>query len=302
VPVGETVDYTQQGLQSGTSYQFRLMSYRGTPNVDAVFGGFSNVVSVTTAGSPPPPPPPPSQGSHFRAHEPPGMTPLTNRPFSKLDEGWDVEFDGDPESIASDAGAPLSPPSVLQLTYPSGFAGGGPGGNVGSYWFGRGYRTIYVYVAWKIDDNWYGHESGTNKQFFIGTEAATSSAGNNTFFSAQAIGHGRVSLRVSGQDHCCGVPYLAYDANGGDGTLWRGRWTSLEFVLTANTPGVRDGRLEVWVDGAKTHDHVDFGPLREGEGPGFDRFLWSSIWGGVGGTVPEAQHIWVDHIYVSGKE
>ncbi len=41
-----------QGLSPGTSYQFQLVSFRGTPNVDAVFGGLSDVVSATTAATP----------------------------------------------------------------------------------------------------------------------------------------------------------------------------------------------------------------------------------------------------------
>ncbi|HVH66627.1 MAG TPA: Ig-like domain-containing protein [Gemmatimonadales bacterium] len=40
---------TVLGLVPATGYQFQLVAFRGTLNVDAVFGGFSNVVSGTTA-------------------------------------------------------------------------------------------------------------------------------------------------------------------------------------------------------------------------------------------------------------
>jgi hypothetical protein len=39
---------TVLGLAPVTGYQFQLVAFRGTLNVDAVFGGFSNVVSGTT--------------------------------------------------------------------------------------------------------------------------------------------------------------------------------------------------------------------------------------------------------------
>src|SRR5437773_701688 len=48
-----------RGLQPATAYQFQMVAFRGTLDVDAVFGGLSNIASgTTTSGSPPPPPPP----------------------------------------------------------------------------------------------------------------------------------------------------------------------------------------------------------------------------------------------------
>lgn len=46
--VGVSRDYTVTGLQAGTDYGFRLISYRGTPSVDAVYGSLSNVASGLT--------------------------------------------------------------------------------------------------------------------------------------------------------------------------------------------------------------------------------------------------------------
>jgi uncharacterized protein YjdB len=56
VPVAGTVigarrNCTVLGLQSGTGYQFQLVPFRGTLNVDAVFGGLSPVASGTTVSS-----------------------------------------------------------------------------------------------------------------------------------------------------------------------------------------------------------------------------------------------------------
>src|SRR5206468_12265934 len=39
------------GISAGTGYQVQLISFRGTLNVDAVFGALSNVASGTTSAS-----------------------------------------------------------------------------------------------------------------------------------------------------------------------------------------------------------------------------------------------------------
>jgi len=49
--IGATRSCTVAGLSPGTSYQFQLVAFRGTLNVDAVFGAFSNVASGTTTNS-----------------------------------------------------------------------------------------------------------------------------------------------------------------------------------------------------------------------------------------------------------
>src|SRR6266576_195206 len=49
--IGATRSCTVAGLTAATSYQFQLVAFRGTLNVDAVFGGLSNVASGTTANS-----------------------------------------------------------------------------------------------------------------------------------------------------------------------------------------------------------------------------------------------------------
>src|SRR5207244_10242457 len=52
--IGAKRSCTVLGLASVTGYQFQLIAFRGTLNVNAVFGGLSNVVSGTTTGTPVP--------------------------------------------------------------------------------------------------------------------------------------------------------------------------------------------------------------------------------------------------------
>ncbi|PYO44340.1 MAG: hypothetical protein DMD29_00665, partial [Gemmatimonadetes bacterium] len=49
--IGATRSCTVLGLQSGVTYQFQLVAFRGTLNVNAVFGALSNVASGTTSAS-----------------------------------------------------------------------------------------------------------------------------------------------------------------------------------------------------------------------------------------------------------
>jgi uncharacterized protein YjdB len=49
--IGATRTCTVLGLAAATSYQFQLVAFRGTVNVNAVFGALSNVASGTTAAS-----------------------------------------------------------------------------------------------------------------------------------------------------------------------------------------------------------------------------------------------------------
>jgi len=49
--IGAARTCTVAGLTAATSYQFQLVAFRGTLNVDAVFGALSNVASGTTANS-----------------------------------------------------------------------------------------------------------------------------------------------------------------------------------------------------------------------------------------------------------
>jgi uncharacterized protein YjdB len=52
--IGATRTCTVLGLTKATAYQFQIVAFRGTLNVNAVFGGLSNVASGTTRSSQPP--------------------------------------------------------------------------------------------------------------------------------------------------------------------------------------------------------------------------------------------------------
>jgi len=241
----------------------------------------------------------------FRAHEPGGMTRLTERPFSSLSEGWWWEFGKDDVSratIVSDAGSPHSPSSVIQFNYPEGLDGGRGSNNRGIADFGGVYKTVYIYHTFKMDPTWQGHQSSGNKIWYIHHEDPPLRSGWSTFFFAQVIGDGPVRAAIEGQEHSEPTPFLRLLPNAGSASLVRDRWHELEFLLIANTPGQQNGTLKVWVDGVPSHEYSDVGYLREGGGEGFDRFQFDPIWGGIGDVKTSDQWLRVGHVYVSGSK
>ena len=54
--IGSRLTCTVLGLSASTNYNFQLVPYRGTLNMNAVFGGLSNIAAATTTAEAPPAP------------------------------------------------------------------------------------------------------------------------------------------------------------------------------------------------------------------------------------------------------
>src|SRR3989475_7233916 len=70
---------TVLALAAGTTYSFELVAFRGTLNVNAVFGDLSNVATGTTQAAGDPPPPPSQPGAN--PNEPAGVPPVAGNHF-----------------------------------------------------------------------------------------------------------------------------------------------------------------------------------------------------------------------------
>ncbi|NNF13902.1 MAG: hypothetical protein HKN72_11795 [Gemmatimonadetes bacterium] len=281
----------------------------GNANIFAIAQGLSATIPTTIQRAdalpgPPPPLPEGSQSRFFRAHEPSGMTRVTERSFTSLTEGWTYDFDRDPggkATIVSDSDSPHSPSGVVQFNYREGLPGGRGSVNRGIEVFNASYRRIYLYHTFKMDPNWQGHQSRTNKVWYIHHEDPPIRAGWSTFFSAGTIDDRPVDVVVEGQEHAEPTPFLRFRPNVEGERLVRGRWHELEFLLTGSTPGQQNGSLKVWVDGVLTHEYSDVGYFREGGGDGFDAFQFDAIWGGIGDEKVSDQWLRVGHVYISGS-
>src|SRR5438046_745895 len=166
---------TVLGLSPATAYGFQLIAFRGTLNVNAVFGSLSNSASGTTATGQAQQPQPPQQPQQPQPapsgtwpHEPSGASVIGDQGFNSLTtgDGWTIaDNNSGLGSVVSEWTAPLSPTGVLQYLYPVGFTGGtGPAAE----WHGLpGLSQVFVGMWWKVSNPWQGHASNVNKIAFL---------------------------------------------------------------------------------------------------------------------------------------
>jgi uncharacterized protein YjdB len=291
VLTGRTISWSSgtpaAGSVSGTGLVIGLAV--GTTTVTATSEGKTGTSVITVAAAPPPPPP----GSV----EPSGMTTLTERPFSALNEdGWASQGD---YSIQSDATAPYSPSSVGQIRFSAGFGSGNAPAVLEKVWSGTN-KTLYVSFWLKLSSNWYGNDAGVNKifHFWIGDS-------NRLVLNARGTGNGTLTAEVELQGIVRGGNYdggttALFEPNlGPSGTIVRGQWLHWEAIFTGNSSGTADGKVEWWLNGTKVGSYSG---LQFVSGTGiWQEMEWSPTYGGSGAPVPATQYQWIDHLRVSGK-
>ncbi len=263
----------------------------GSTQITATSETKTGSAAVTVTAVPPPPPP----GSF----EPSGMTVLTQRPFSAMNEdGW-TNTGSSSYTIVADGTAPKSPSSVGQVKFPAGFGSGNAPAVLEKVWSGT-QKTLYVSFWVKFSSNWDGNDAGVNKifHFWIG-------GSNRLVLNARGVGSGRLLTEVELQGIKAGGNYDAgttalFTANlGPSGELVRNQWLHWEAVFVGNSSGVSDGTVDWWVDGVKVGHYSG---LQFVSGAGlWQEMEWSPTYGGAGAAVPADQYQWIDHLYISGK-
>jgi hypothetical protein len=308
--IGSQLSCTVLGLTPATNYNFQLIAFRGTLNVNAVFGSTSNIVAATTtAGSAPPPPPPGS-------NEPSGMTILTERPFSLLTEnGWGPAWDegggGGPGnfSIVSDPTAPKSPNSVGQMRYPVGLVGGYPPAVVGSGFPGSP-RTIYISMWVKLSPNWVANPGAAGAKIAhvwingVNRIYMWLSGVNGPFVpmvNLQQLARSWDARPQGGQGSGISVN-LSPNISGQTGVqVGQSQWIKWEAVLYGGTAGNADGTVDWWINGVKVGHYTGIPFVAAGGSEAWEMLEWNPTWGGLGGSITTVQYMWMDHIYISGK-
>lgn len=253
--------------------------------ITATSEGVSGSATVNVQAAPPPPP----GGSN----EPGGMTVIVDRAFNALGEsGWYDESNPN-VYLETDATAPKSPGSVIVQRYPTGFGGGASPG-ISEKGLGSRYTTLYVSYWMKLSSNWYGHPgSSVNKQMHLWING-----GNHVFTLAYGSGSGSLRAEIWLQGTAAGERNLQANL-GNPGTITRGQWHRWEILLTSNTNGAANGRIEWWLDGVKIGQYYDV--RLEPVTSSWETIQWSPTWGGTGSSVPATQFESVDHLYISGK-
>ena len=271
----------------------------GTAHIAAASEGQSGSATLTVTTTPPPPP-----GSA----EPTGMTPITERPFNAaVEDNWLLPSWAQPYfTVVSDATAPKSPANVARVRYPAGWTGGDSPALEERDLAGSA-TTLYVSMWMKLSSNWVGHPTGTNKVIHLWINGI-----NRVFAFADGSGSNILTPRIGLQQ--IAAPYdngfgqvatgvdLRPNVAGQTGVqVIRGRWHRWEIVLVGNTPGTSNGSVSWWLDGVLVGRYTGIQYVGAGGSNTWDIIKFDPTWGGLGGTIPAEQYLYMDHLYISGK-
>src|SRR5213080_542312 len=283
---------TVLGLSPATAYGFQLIAFRGTLNVNAVFGSLSNSASGTTATGQAQQPQPPQQPQQPQPapsgtwpHEPSGASVIGDQGFNSLTtgDGWTIaDNTRGLGSVVSDGTAPFSPTGVLQYLYPVGFTGGtGPAAE----WHGLpGLSQVFVGMWWKVSNPWQGHASNVNKIAFL-----FPGSGGDMYIAMYGTPGGPYELKVIPQFP--GLPSNWLEPNVAHVPVQLGTWHRIEWLINYN-----GGVVQWWLDGQLVGSYTGV-PFPSGA---MTEFKMSSTWGGIGGSKSEDDYYWFDHVHVSG--
>lgn len=222
-------------------------------------------------------------------HEPTGFNVISDQPWDSVTSlGWRLEF-GVMPVIVPDATARLSPPSVLQITYPVGFqSGSAPSTVVHSV---AGMRQLYIGMWWKASNPWQGNDSNSNKIQYIFTNASGSA-----FMVMYGRPGGPYELRVFPQFKTSSDVWLTPNVTNVPVTL--GQWHKIEWLLVANTTtDPPNGICRWWLDGQLIGDYTNVSYPAEP----FYEYKVAPVFGGNGIAKVETDYFWYDHVHLSGR-
>src|ERR1035437_6975966 len=298
---------------------------------------FINPVAASTVTTKPAPVPPPvvsNNTSSLYPNQPAGFT-----RFAELDMstpwpvGYTVHNAGDPGclngtgfveqtlsyvSVQSDGTAPQSPPGVLQYTFHNdqvpGMGGGG--GLLGVWsngsnesWGSVEYKELYestwikipsadfetqsilvkIFGYWDVGNN--DNTGGIPGDVYGGILGAT---GNTSLMSSW-----QTQFTMQGAAVYNGRNF-AQNAYGGPG-FTAGSWQHFEMYAKLNDIGSANGILKWWINGVLLGSYTDVTFIDAGHPSGFWGRRLDTVWGGQGGTnKTRDDHLWFDHMYLSG--
>jgi hypothetical protein len=286
--IGARRTCTVLGLSPSTTYQFQLVAFRGTLNVDAVFGELSNVATGTTASG---------SGSGPWPNEPAGLLvrsdwgldvrlPSSGDSLIPGSPGWYVVANAAPGSprgwaqLAEDPSAPASPPGVYDFVYPQGMLEGNAPATV--YYPGLGAFEVFAGFWWKPSSPFDPGPNG-NKIAFIFNGGG--GAGGQQFIILKGDGKLHVLPEYPGD-------FRWRDPNVNATVVTLGVWHRIEWYSNVTT-----GEMKYWLDGVLQGSYTDVRNTFR-----FDMFQFSPTWGGNSGAAKrETDHYWFDHVHLSTR-
>lgn len=250
-------------------------------------------------------------------NEPEGYTVLVNNPLSTVppsgsyDEYEFRQFILGSEStlsLGTDGSGGESDPNYLRVGFPEGMSGGGYDTPVTA---GRNFsaladiKELYLRVVYRGSSNWTNNGNAGTKFFFFSQISGSGVSNNHYVDFAEGTGTIRPSVGIqrnnwtvdgnSSQNYTCPNQFAF------------GPWHKLELQLIANTinPGVSesaDGVLRVWMNGVLQIEQTNVTYFHRSMNARWEELGIVPTYGGAPmNPVPAAQHIDIDHWYVSGK-
>lgn len=252
----------------------------GNAVVTAASGGQQGSSSVTVVPAPPP-------GSW--PNEPSGYQLISDQPFDVLNlTNWVLQFGT--AVVIPDPSAPFSPPDVLEIVYPIGFAGGEAPGTM-QLTFPQAVRSVYAGIWWKASNPWQGQDANVNKIQYIFSQSSGS-----MFMALYGQPSGPFELRVFPQFSTSDLNWLT--PNVSNVAVSMGEWHRIEWLVTEGpTQSPPSGIVQWWLDGKLigSYNNVPLPP------DAFQYYKVAPVWGGVGDVKRELDFFEYDHVHVSGN-
>lgn len=235
-------------------------------------------------------------------NEPAGFTTVASGAF-QCDgverEIWDYTSGATPVSVAD---APSSDPCVLQRLYPlphTEGAGNAAWGDVLSH----GFKRLYMRTRWRLDPNYQGHDSGSNKTGIFVIRHNSFGGNDRSWLWWYSHGTDLNTLTYRMLPQFVAAP--SADAEGWITTphvINRNQWHELEILIgLSSVHDAPDGMIRAWVDGTLRVDRTDY-HMPGANQSNIEATVLSGMWGGVGDTMTnEDQWIQFDRTYVSGS-
>ncbi len=228
---------------------------------------------------------------------PASYTEFRDEPFNVIPAtGWTDDYASTGlMTIAQDATAPLSPPNVLQFSYPVGFVGSQAPDTYVTDWPVPRPTRVYAGFWWKCNASWQDNSDNINKIVFFQME---NSAGGVILTSYGAYPNGPYYLRFYAElpsDSRSGN-YGNFTNNKSSGLMTLGQWHRIEWQLEYGTPGTPTGIVRWWLDGALVGEYLDVTFPTTGN---IEEFQLSPTWGGAADTKTQQDYFWFDHVFLA---
>ena len=217
--------------------------------------------------------------------------------------GWvDVDTTG-LMTITQDATAPLSPPSVLQFSYPVGFVGAKAPDTYATDWSAPTPRRVYGGFWWKANANWQDNSANVNKMAFFQLDSSM----GGVFIDCYGVYpngpyHVEAALEIPTTDSRDRLVPTGDGAHQDGNGNWQvlhplamGQWNQIEWQIEMGTPGMANGIIRWWANGILVGEYRDI----TFPAVGITEFQFSPTFGGAADTKTQQDYFWFDHVFLA---